>query len=53
MVNALTPLYDFEHRRLCAGFMMNKSLRLRREESSRIRIYGFRANAGGDKSVTN
>jgi hypothetical protein len=32
--------------------MVNKSLRLWGEESSRKRIYGFRPNDGSDKSVT-
>jgi hypothetical protein len=32
--------------------MMNKSLRLRGEESSRNPIYGFRRGDGGDKTVT-
>jgi hypothetical protein len=32
--------------------MMNKSLRLRGEESSRIRIYGFRRCEGNNKTMT-
>src|SRR5690242_17363714 len=40
MVNALTPL--IRCRLLKQPVMMNKSLRLRGRESSRIRIYGFR-----------
>jgi hypothetical protein len=32
--------------------MMNKSLRLRGEESSRFRIYGFRRRDGDDETVT-
>jgi len=50
MVNALTPLL----RRRLSGrrLMMNKSLRLRGEESSRFRIYGFRRRDGNDKTMT-
>jgi hypothetical protein len=49
MVNALTPLLILNTAGFCAGFMMNKSLRLRGEESSRIRIYGFWPHGGDDK----
>ncbi|MGY3602568.1 MULTISPECIES: hypothetical protein [unclassified Bradyrhizobium] len=52
MVNALTPLLILNTAGFCASFMMNKSLRLPGEESSRIRIYGFRPHGGDDKPVT-